>query len=197
MAEQRLVLLGAPGSGKGTQAERLARLLELPAISTGEMLRAAVAAGNALGAQVERIMAAGDLVDDATMAEVVSERLAVADAGRGFILDGYPRTAVQAATLDGILAAAGEELDAVVLIEVPTPELVRRALARHRPDDDEAVVRTRLAVYHEKTEPLVAHYRGRGLLRAVDGSRSIERVTDEILAVLECEDAGEDRAVEV
>jgi adenylate kinase len=137
-----------------------------------------------LGERLARIMAAGDLVDDATIAEVVRGRLAKPDAFRGFILDGYPRTMVQVATLDEILGEAGTALDLVVRFEVPEVELVRRALARGRADDGEEVVRTRLAVYREKTEPLIAHYRERSLLREVDGFRSIQEVTDELLEVL-------------
>jgi adenylate kinase len=184
VADLRLVFLGAPGCGKGTQAERIASRLGIPAISTGEMLRSAAAEGVPLGERLARIMAAGDLVDDATIAEVVRGRLAKPDAFRGFILDGYPRTMVQVATLDEILAEAGTALDLVVRFEVPEVELVRRALARGRADDGEEVVRTRLAVYREKTEPLIAHYRERSLLREVDGFRSIQEVTDELLEVL-------------
>ncbi|MGH6692763.1 MAG: adenylate kinase [Gammaproteobacteria bacterium] len=187
MAELRLVFLGAPGCGKGTQAERIAARLGIPAISTGAMLRSAVAAGTALGERVARIMTAGDLVDDRAMAEVVRDRLVRPDARRGFILDGYPRTLVQAATLDDILASVGGPLDVVVRFEVLEGELIRRALARGRADDGEEVVRTRLAVYREKTEPLIAHYRERGVLREIDGSRGVEEVTDEILGVLAVE----------
>jgi adenylate kinase len=181
----RVVLLGPPGSGKGTQAERLAAALGVPAVSTGELLRAAVAAGNDLGRRVQGVMAAGRLVDDALMAEVVQERLGRADAGRGFLLDGYPRTPAQAATLDGILSRQRQRLDAVLLLEVPEDVLVRRALARRREDDRAEVVRERLRVYREQTAPLVGHYRGRGLLVAVDGDRAIEAVTDSLLRALE------------
>jgi adenylate kinase len=180
-----VVLLGPPGSGKGTQAERLAAALGVPAVSTGELLRAAVAAGNDLGRRVQGVMAAGRLVDDALMAEVVQERLGRADAGRGFLLDGYPRTPAQAATLDGILSRQRQQLDAVLLLEVPEDVLVRRALARRREDDRAEVVRERLRVYRDQTAPLVGHYRGRGLLVAVDGDRSIEAVTDSLLRALE------------
>lgn len=185
MAETRLVFLGAPGSGKGTQAERLSRRLGVPAISTGEMLRDAVAAGSELGGRVAEIMGSGALVDDETMAAVMSERLGQQDARRGFILDGYPRTLSQAAALDRILASREEALDAVVLIDVPEAELVRRALARQREDDTEEVIRTRLQVYREKTEPLVRHYTGRGLLHHVDGDRPVERVTEAIVDAVE------------
>jgi len=180
----RAVMLGAPGSGKGTQAEVLARALGIPTISTGEMLRQAVAEGSELGARVEGIMAAGKLVDDALMAEVVAERLTRPDAEAGFLLDGYPRTPPQAETLDGLLEARGASLDAVLLLDVPEEELVRRALGRRRADDSEAVIRERLRVYREKTEPLVAHYERRGLLVRIDGNRPVDAVTQVALAAL-------------
>jgi adenylate kinase len=182
---RRIVLLGAPGCGKGTQAAELSQALSVPAISTGDMLRAAVAAGTPLGARVGDILAAGELVDDAIMAEVVEERRAQPDARRGFLLDGYPRTQAQADTLDSILAAAGQSVDSVVLVDVPEPELVRRALGRRRADDTEAVIKTRLQVYEESTAPLVERYRRRGLLQTVDGDRPIEEVAAAILATLE------------
>ncbi len=178
---RKLVFLGPPGSGKGTQAEILAGELGVPAISTGEMLRGAVAAGTELGSKVEGIMNSGGLVDDATMAEVVRERLAHSDARQGFLLDGYPRTLPQAETLAGILADAGEALDAVVLLDAPEKELVDRALARRRADDKEEVVGERLRVYRQKTEPLVGYYETLGLLRRVDGLGSIEAVSARIL----------------
>jgi adenylate kinase len=179
----KVVLLGPPGSGKGTQAAFLAERLGVPAISTGDMLREAVAAGSALGRRVEGIIAAGALVDDGTMAEVVRERLARCnDGGGGFLLDGYPRTLPQAETLEGILKEAGARLDAVLLIEVPEEELVRRTLARQREDDREEVVRERLRVYREKTAPLIGYYRGLGLLREIDGHRPIPEVTAQMLA---------------
>jgi adenylate kinase len=177
----RLVLLGPPGAGKGTQAEVLGRHLGIPAISTGDMLREAVAAGSELGRRVETIMISGSLVDDATMAEVVRERLAKADAARGFLLDGYPRTLPQAETLAGILGELGGGLDAVLLVDVPEEELVRRTLARGRADDKEGVIRERLRVYREKTAPLIGYYRERGLLREINGNRPIEEVTARLL----------------
>lgn len=180
----RAVMLGAPGSGKGTQADYLAAALGVPAISTGAMLRDAVALGSALGRKVEGIMASGALVDDGLMAEVVRERLGRPDAAGGFLLDGYPRTTGQAATLDSILEQRREKLDAVVMLDVPEPVLVARAVARQRADDREEVVRERLRVYREKTEPLVAHYERRNLLRRVDGERTVGEVTAAILKVL-------------
>lgn len=177
---RRIVLLGPPGSGKGTQAAILAQGLGVPAISTGEMLRAAVVEASPLGLKVKEIMAAGELVDDETMAEVVKERLAGNDAESGFVLDGYPRTLSQAATLQEILDRSGKQLDAVVQIEVPEGELVNRVLGRHRADDTEEVFRQRLAVYHRQTEPLVTHYRESSLLRDIDGHQSIDDVSKSI-----------------
>jgi adenylate kinase len=180
----RVVMLGAPGSGKGTQADFLAASLGVPAISTGAMLRDAVALGSALGGKVESIMASGGLVDDELMAEVVRERLSRADAAGGFLLDGYPRTTGQAETLDRILEEIGVRLDAVVLLEVPEAVLVQRAVARKRADDREEVVRERLRVYREKTEPLVARYEQCSLLRRIDGERAMPAVTASILQAL-------------
>ena len=182
-AGSRVVLLGPPGAGKGTQGQVLCEHLGVPAISTGDMLREAVADGSELGYKVQGIMASGALVDDATMAEVVRERLAKGDAGKGFLLDGYPRTLPQAETLAGILSKAGRELDAVLLVDVPEDELVRRTLLRGRADDQEDVIRERLRVYREKTEPLIGYYRERGLLREIDGNRPVEEVTAGMLGL--------------
>lgn len=175
----RIVLLGAPGCGKGTQAERLSARLGVPAISTGEMLRAAVAAGSELGRRVKDVMASGALVDDDLMADVVRDRLDQADAAVGFLLDGYPRTAPQAETLEEILD--GFQLDHVVTIDVPDDVLVRRTILRGRgADDREEIVRERLQVYLTQTEPLIAHYERLGLLLRVDGNVAIEQVTTAI-----------------
>lgn len=179
----RVVLLGPPGAGKGTQAQVLCERLGVCAISTGDMLREAVTDGTELGAKVQGIMASGALVDDATMADVVRERLAKADAARGYLLDGYPRTLPQAETLAGILKEAGQELDAVLLVDVPEDELVRRALLRGRADDSESVIRERLRVYREKTAPLIGYYGERGLLREIDGNRPVEEVTAQMLGL--------------
>lgn len=182
-AGSRVVLLGPPGAGKGTQGQVLCQRLGVPAISTGDMLREAVADGSELGGKVQGIMASGALVDDATMAEVVRERLAKPDALKGFLLDGYPRTLPQAETLAGILRQAGRELDAVLLVDVPADELVRRTLLRGRADDQEDVIRERLRVYREKTAPLIGYYRERGLLREIDGNRPVEEVTAGMLGL--------------
>lgn len=175
--EKRIVFLGPPNSGKGTQAVGLAKALGIPAISTGEMLRAAVAAGTPLGQRVEGVMAAGQLVDDALMADVVRDRLSQDDASGGFLLDGYPRTASQAETLDQILVEIDKRLADVVLIDAPTEVLVERALNRGRVDDQEEIVRRRLEEYHEKTAPLIEFYDRRGVLHRIDGDRSIDEVS--------------------
>ncbi|MGH9362423.1 MAG: adenylate kinase family protein, partial [Thermoanaerobaculia bacterium] len=158
--------------------------LGVPAISTGEMLRAAVAAGSDLGERVRGQMSGGGLVDDPTMADLVRERLARPDAAEGFLLDGYPRTEGQAATLDEFLAARGQDLDAALLIEVPEEELEQRMAGRGREDDDQAVARARFDVYRETNPRLVGYYRRKGLLREIDGHQPIERVTSDILAAL-------------
>lgn len=184
---ERIVFLGPPNSGKGTQAKTLAEDLAIPAISTGDMLRASVAAGTALGQRVEGVLARGELVSDELMADLVRDRLAQDDALGGFLLDGYPRTPSQAATLADILDSAEQVLDHVVLIDAPEDVLVARALGRGRVDDKEEVVRERLRHYAEKTEPLVDHYEGLGLLRRIDGDQSIEAVSTEIRSRLAVE----------
>ena len=182
---KRLILLGAPGSGKGTQAALLSEQIGVPSISTGEMLRDAVRAGSDLGQQVEAIMASGKLVDDQTMEAVVRQRLRQDDCRSGFVLDGYPRTLGQVDSLDSILGESQIALDAVVHISVEESELVRRALARKRQDDREEVIRQRLDVYRHQTQPLIDCYRQRELLVEVDGNQSIEGVAASILKVLE------------
>ena len=180
----RLVLLGPPNSGKGTQAKALAKRLGVPAISTGEMLRDEAAAGTELGMRVDAIMRAGRLVDDDTVAEVVRERLARPDAAGGYLLDGYPRTPGQAETLAEILAERGESLDAVVTLVVPEETLLERARGRGRADDSDQVMGERLRVYREETAPLVERYLAEGLLREVDGDRPVGEVTEAVIAAM-------------
>jgi adenylate kinase len=184
---RRVVFLGPPNAGKGTQSAMLRAHLGVPGISTGDMLRLEAASGTPLGQRVRGIMDRGELVDDATMAEVVRVRLAQPDAADGFLLDGYPRTLEQAETLAGVLGTLGGagRLDAVLLMTVPEDELVRRGLLRGRTDDQEDVIRERLRVYREKTEPLVGYYRRLGLLREVDGNCPVEAVGRALLAALE------------
>ena len=181
---RRIVFLGPPNSGKGTQAKVLAEAERIPAISTGEMLRAAVAAGSELGQRVEGVMARGDLVSDDLMADVVRDRLSQDDAAAGFLLDGYPRTAAQAATLEQILGETHADLDDVVLIDAPEDVLVARALGRGREDDREDVVRERLSVYRQKTAPLVDFYEVKGLLRRIDGDQPIDEVARQVRSSL-------------
>ena len=180
--ERRIVFLGPPNSGKGTQASILASSLEIPAISTGEMLRAAVEAGSGLGTRVKDVLASGDLVNDDLMAEVIKDRLSQADAEAGFLLDGYPRTPSQAATLEEILGQRNVELDDVFLIDAPESVLVARALGRGREDDQESVVQERLRVYRQKTAPLVSYYEVKGLLRRIDGDQTVEQVAQQVEA---------------
>lgn len=165
----------------------MADRLDIPAISTGEMLRAAVAAGSELGRRVEEILNSGALVDDETMAAVVRTRLEEADATNGFLLDGYPRNNSQADTLAAIFSDLSVELDIVWFIDVPEEELVRRALARRRKDDKADVIEKRLAVYREQTDPLVARFNDLGLLYSVDGNQSIENVTEAMVSCLKVE----------
>lgn len=172
----RVVLLGPPGCGKGTQAERICAREGWLHLSTGELLRAAVRDRTELGRRVEPIMAAGRLVPDELVTALVAERLRSPAARAGFVLDGYPRTTAQADAVDAALAPGG--LDAVVRFTVPDAEVVRRMLARGRSDDTEEVVRGRLDVYRAQTEPLVARYRAKGVLRDVDATGTVEQVEE-------------------
>lgn len=184
----RLVLLGAPGSGKGTQASRLKADLAVPHISTGDMLRAAVAAGTPMGIQAKAVMAAGQLVSDDILLGMLEDRLAQDDARAGFILDGYPRNLAQADALDGLLTRIGRPLDAVVKLEVPTETIVGRCEIRFkaegRADDNPQTVRKRLAVYAEQTAPVADFYARRSKLQVVDGVGELAEVTARIKQVL-------------
>jgi adenylate kinase len=183
-APKRVLLVGPPNAGKGTQAAALSRDLGVPAISTGEMLRRESDSGTPLGGRVKAIMDLGHLVDDETMAAVVRERLRQPDAQGGFVLDGYPRNLSQAETMTEILSAAGHHLDAVLFITVPDDELLRRALGRGRVDDRAEVVRERLRVYREETEPMIGYHRRLGLVREVDGNRPVSEVRQALLAAV-------------
>lgn len=184
----RLVLVGPPGAGKGTQAHIVAAQLSIPHISTGDIFRANVAGGTELGLQAQEFMNAGELVPDSVTNAMVADRLAQPDAQTGFLLDGYPRNREQAVVLEGLLAERGIALDAVVELDVDNESVIARLLDRAikdgRADDTEDVIRRRLDVYSEQTEPLVGYYREHGLLRSVDGVGSIEDITIRIVAAL-------------
>lgn len=184
----RLVLLGAPGSGKGTQATRLREHLQVPHISTGELLRAAVAAGSALGLQAKAVMEAGNLVSDDIVLGMLEERLLKPDTGNGFILDGYPRNLVQAHALDALLARIGQPADVAVQLDVATDLLVDRLSGRAklegRADDSPDAVRKRLAVYSEQTAPVVDFYRNQGKLACVHGEGGMDDVFVRILEAI-------------
>lgn len=184
----RIVLMGPPGAGKGTQAVKIAESLQVPHISTGEIFRANLAAGTPLGVEAKRYMEAGEYVPDEVTNSMVAARLAEADAANGFILDGYPRTLAQVDELDGILTGLATKIDKVVEITANTDEVVARLLNRAkeqgRADDTEEVIRRRMDVYAEQTEPLVRVYDERGLLVKVDGMGSMDEVTARLLAAL-------------
>ena len=184
MTAHRLLMLGPPGVGKGTQAQRLVEKLGVPQISTGMMLRDAVAAKTAVGLQALAVMARGDLVSDDIVIAVAEQRLAAPDARRGFILDGFPRTPVQAAALDAMLDRLGTPLERCIALTVDEDEIVRRLFRRAeiegRSDDSEETVRKRLKIYQAQTEPLIAHYSAQGIVRAVDGAASIDEVAKRI-----------------
>jgi adenylate kinase len=174
----RAILLGPPGAGKGTQAERLCRTHELVHLSTGDLLRDAVSRKTSLGLEARAFMDRGELVPDRLVLDLLQERLRAAPAGAGFLLDGFPRNVAQAEALDAVLGRSG--VDHVVHLHLDDEEILRRLLKRGRRDDTEEVIRNRLRVYRAETEPLVAHYRARGLLRTIDATGSVEDVTDRI-----------------
>lgn len=184
----RLIIMGPPGAGKGTQAQFIASRFAIPAISTGDIFRANVSAGTPLGLEAQRYMDAGEYVPDEVTNLMVRNRIDEPDAENGFLLDGYPRTVAQVAELDGMIKHTGHSLDAVVVLTVDGEEIVQRLLARAqvegRADDTEAVIRRRQEVYAEQTEPLIDVYRERGLLIEVDGMGEVDKVTQRISEAL-------------
>jgi adenylate kinase len=184
----RLLVIGPPGAGKGTQAVRVADHYGIPAISTGDIFRANVTQGTPLGLQAKEYMDRGVYVPDELTNALVLDRLAQSDAGAGFLLDGFPRTLAQVSTLDDCLATTDGGLDAVVQLSIETDEIVQRLLKRAkeqgRSDDTEDVVRKRLDVYQEQTHPLVAVYADRGILVSVDAMGEVGEVTERIFGAL-------------
>ncbi|WP_354148705.1 adenylate kinase [Arthrobacter sp. 754] len=191
-----MLIIGPPGSGKGTQAERISERLGVVAISTGDIFRANVKGGTPLGLEARKYMDNGDFVPDSVTNEMVRNRLSQDDAKNGFLLDGYPRTIAQVDYLDGILAAADQELGVVLQLTADDEELVSRLLGRAREtgrsDDNESVIRHRLDLYHQQTEAVVARYARRGILAQVDGIGGMDEVTDRVLGSIS-EQAGVSR----
>lgn len=185
----RLLIIGPPGAGKGTQAARIVERYGVPWISTGDIFRANIKAGTQLGQRVSALIEAGKLVPDDLTNEIVADRLRRDDVENGFLLDGYPRTVDQVHALDGVLQSDARALDAVVLLEADTDVVVERLLKRAeiegRVDDTEEVIRHRQEVYAEQTQPLVELFETRGILAAVDGLGSVDEVTERIFAALD------------
>jgi adenylate kinase len=184
-----ILFLGPQGSGKGTQAKRIASEYGLAHIATGDMLRSAIAAGTELGRQVKPILDSGELVPDELMTRLIHDRLQQPDASEGFILDGFPRTMAQAEALDRMLAEIGRTMTLVFELQVPDEicieRLTRRAQQEGRPDDTPEAIKTRLARYHQETEPLIEYYRSRGNLVGIHADRPIDAVFAEIQQAIE------------
>jgi adenylate kinase len=189
VGKTRIVLLGPPGAGKGTQATAIVDSKGVPHISTGDMLRAAVKAGTPIGKQAKAVMDAGELVSDEIVIGIAEERLSQPDAKKGFLLDGFPRTQAQAEALERLLAKLGTPLDLCLVLTVDNEAVVHRLLKRARiegrADDNEATIRERMKVYDRQTAPLISFYRGRGRLIEVSGMGTIEEVGKRIREALE------------
>lgn len=187
----RLIFLGAPGSGKGTQAQVLAEFLGVPHISTGEMLRQAIGEGTPLGQEAQGYVDRGELVPDELILNLIRERLGHREARQGWILDGFPRNTAQAAFLDGLLEEVNQSCDLAINLEVPDAAIVQRLLLRGRQDDTEETIRRRLQVYREQTEPLLGYYERQGKLHSLDGDRLPGEVTQSLQQLLKAGGGGE------
>lgn len=181
---KRLIFLGPPGAGKGTQAQILSESYSIPHISTGDILRAAVNGQTPLGQKAKGYMDRGELVPDDLILDLIKERLSQSDTKNGWILDGFPRNVSQAAFLEKLLDELGLTADTVLNLEVPDEILIERLLARKRRDDNEETIRRRLQVYHKDTVPVIGYYTERGLLKAIDGNLEMDRVTSSLKAVI-------------
>ncbi|MEV7608278.1 adenylate kinase [Microbacterium sp. NPDC089320] len=184
----RLLIVGPQGSGKGTQGVRIAESYGIPVVSTGDMFRANIKEGTALGQQVTAILDKGDLVPDELTSEIVRDRLSQDDAAKGFLLDGYPRNAAQVEHLDAFLGARGESLDAVILLDVPREESIERlklrAAEQGRSDDTDEAIAHRLDIYEHETAPILEVYGPRGIVDRIDGVGSLDEITERVFAAL-------------
>jgi adenylate kinase len=181
----RMVFIGPPGAGKGTQAERLVKTYAMAHLSTGDMLRAARDAKTEVGIKAEKFMSSGALVPDNIIVAIIAERLGQADCEKGYLLDGFPRTIAQAEALDKMLAQKGTPLDAVLELQVPEDELFRRLAGRGRADDSPDVIRQRLVAYRKQTEPLLDYYSGRGMLKSINGLGTVDEIFNRAKAILD------------
>ncbi|MCB1140608.1 MAG: adenylate kinase [Leptospiraceae bacterium] len=184
----RLIFMGPPGAGKGTQAKVICNEIKIPQVSTGDILRAAIQNGTEMGLKAKKFMDAGDLVPDEVVIGIIKDRLAEADCKNGFLLDGFPRTIEQAKALDSLLKDIGISLHAVINIAVPDEELLKRLLERAkiegRADDNEETIKNRLVNYNNKTLPLLDYYKQTGLLKEIDGMGTVEKITTLIKEVI-------------
>ena len=181
----RMVFIGPPGAGKGTQAERLVQTYNMAHLSTGDMLRAARDARTDVGVKAEKYMSSGALVPDDIIVAIIADRLQLPDCRGGYLLDGFPRTIAQAEALDKMLAEKGTPLDVVLELQVPEEELFRRLAGRGRADDTPQVIRQRLVAYRKQTEPLLEYYGRRGLLKSIDGLGTVDEIFARAKAVLD------------